>query len=66
MIITCKNMETSVVTIKSFENFQISNEINKKCKSVPLKKELKRMLTANFVWWAGEKLVSRDTNLSSI
>ena len=48
MIITCKNMETSVVTIKSFKNFQISKEINKKCKSVPLKKELKGILTANY------------------
>ena len=58
MIITCKNIETSVVTIKSFKNFlQISKKINKQCKSIPLKKELKGILTANYEtfyvvgWW---------------
>ena len=51
----------------NYKKFQkLSNlKINKQCKSVPLKKELKGILTANYETCGG-KLVLRENNLPSV
>ena len=36
MIINCKNIATSEVTIKSFETSQISKQIHEQCERAPL------------------------------